>query len=139
MSRIPFCSDYNVINVTELEDKYEVLAEVAEPATHCVHCNHEEIVGFGRRREVIVDTPVNGKRTYIMLNRRRYRCKSCRRTFLECVQHKHNRRQMTHGLIKYIAHECLQRPFTHVADDVGVDEKTIRNIVSDHASTKNTR
>lgn len=131
LSLIPFCPDYNVINVTELENKYQVQAEVSEPTTHCLHCNHAAIVGFGRRSEVIVDTPTNGKPTHIMLSRRRYRCKLCRRTFFERVQHKDGRRQMTHRLIEYIARECQQRPFTRVADDVGVDEKTIRNIFSD--------
>ncbi|WP_324254718.1 transposase family protein [Halomonas sp. KAO] len=116
----------------ELEHDYQVHAEVTEPPTRCPNCNHSEIVGFGRRDEVIMDTPVHGKRTGIMLNRRRYRCQSCRKTFLELVPHKDNKRQMTHRLIQYIERESLRRTFSGVAEDVGVDEKTIRNIFNDY-------
>jgi len=124
--------DYKVLQVTELEHDYQVHAEVSEPPTHCPHCNHSEIVGFGRRDEVIMDTPVHGKRTGIMLNRRRYRCQSCRKTFLEPVPHKDDKRQMTHRLIQYVEHESLRRTFSGVAEDVGVDEKTVRNIFTDY-------
>lgn len=123
---------FNVVNVSELELDYQVQAEVAKPPTQCAHCNHSEIVGFGRRDEMIMDIPVLGKRTVIMLNRRRYRCQSCRKTFLEPVPNKDDKRQMTHRLIQYIEGESLRRTFSGVAEDVGVDEKTIRNIFNDY-------
>lgn len=132
MTNILNWPDYNVVNVAELEHDYQVHAEVAKPPTHCPNCNHPEIVGFGRRDEVIMDTPVHGKRTGIMLNRRRYRCQFCRKTFLEPVPHKDDKRQMTHRLIQYIERESLRRTFSSVAEDVGVDEKTVRNIFNDY-------
>jgi transposase len=132
MTNILNWPDYNVVNVAELEHDYQVQAEVAKPPTHCPHCNHPEIVGFGRREEIVMDTPVHGKRTGIMLNRRRYRCQSCRKTFMEPVPHKDDKRQMTHRLIQYIERESLRRTFSGVAEDVGVDEKTIRNIFNDY-------
>ncbi len=69
MSNILNWPDYKVLQVSELEHDYQVHAEVSEPPTQCPHCNHPEIVGFGRRDEVIMDTPVHGRRTGIMLNR----------------------------------------------------------------------
>ena len=132
MSNILNWPDYKVLQVSELEHDYKVHAEVTEPPTHCPHCSHFEIVGFGRRDEVIMDTPVHGKRTGIMLNRRRFRCQSCRKTFLEPVPHKDDRRQMTNRLIQYIERESLRRTFSGVAEDVGVDEKTVRNIFNDY-------
>lgn len=121
-----------MLQVAELEHDYQVHAEVAESPTHCPHCNHSKIVGFGRRDEMILDTPVHGKRTGILLNRRRYRCQSCRKTFLEPVPHKDDKRQMTNRLIQYIEQESLRRTFSGVAEDVGVDEKTVRNIFNDY-------
>ncbi|MDW0920018.1 ISL3 family transposase [Mannheimia haemolytica] len=132
MSNILNWPDYKVLQVSELEHDYQVHAEVSEPPTQCPHCNHPEIVGFGRRDEVIMDTPVHGRRTGIMLNRRRYRCQSCRKTFLEPVPHKDEKRQMTNRLIQYIERESLRRTFSSVAEDVGVDEKTVRNIFNDY-------
>ncbi|MEW5288587.1 ISL3 family transposase [Erwinia papayae] len=132
MSNILNWPDYKVLQVTELEHDYQVHAEVSEPPTYCPHCNYSEIIGFGRRDEVIMDTPVHGKRRGIMLNRRRYRCQSCRKTFLEPVPHKDDKRQMTDRLIQYIEHESLRQTFSGVAEDVGVDEKTVRNIFADY-------
>ncbi|HHA1618107.1 TPA: ISL3 family transposase, partial [Enterobacter cloacae] len=132
MTNILNWHDYKVLQVVELEHDYQVHAEVTEPTTRCPNCNHSETVGFGRRDEVIMDTPVHGKRTGIMLNRRRYRCQSCRKTFLEPVPHKDNKRQMTRRLIQYIERESLRRTFSGVAEDVGVDEKTVRNIFNDY-------
>ncbi|EXU75307.1 ISL3 family transposase [Erwinia mallotivora] len=132
MSNILNWPDYKVLQVTELEHDYQVHAEVSEQPTYCPHCNYSEIIGFGRRDEVIMDTPVHGKRRGIMLNRRRYRCQSCRKTFLEPVPHKDDKRQMTDRLIQYIERESLRRTFSGVAEDVGVDEKTVRNIFADY-------
>lgn len=105
MTNILNWPDYKVLQVSELEHDYQAHAEVSEPPTHCPHCNHPEIVGFGRRDEVLMNTPVHGKRTGIMLNRRRYRYQSCPKTFLEPVPHKDDKRQMTHRLIQYIERE----------------------------------
>lgn len=125
--------DYNVLRVDALKNDYQVQAEVTKPPTHCPNCNHHQIVGFGRRDELIMDAPVNGKRTRITLTRRRYRCKGCNKTFLEQVPHKHHKRRMTCRLIQYIERESLRRTFSAVAEAVGVDEKTVRNVVHDCA------
>ncbi|MEG3764976.1 ISL3 family transposase [Alteromonas sp. 14N.309.X.WAT.G.H12] len=132
MTNILNWPDYNVFNVVELEHDYQVQAAVAKQPTHCPRCHHTEIVGFGRRDELILDTPHHGKRTCIILNRRRYRCQSCRQTFMEQVPHKDEKRQMTHRLVQYIERESLRCTFSAVAEDVGVDEKTIRNIFNDY-------
>nr|WP_232832403.1 ISL3 family transposase [Photorhabdus sp. CRCIA-P01] len=131
MANILNWPDYVVLSVSELEHDYQVHVGTANPPTHCIHCKHPEIVGFGRRDEVIMDTPVNGKRTGLILNRRRYRCQVCCKTFMEPVPHKDGKRQMTHRLLQYIERESLRRTFSSVAEDVGVDEKTVRNIFHD--------
>jgi predicted transcriptional regulator len=44
---------------------------------------------------------------------------------------------MTNRLIQYIERESLRRTFTSVAEDVGVDEKTIRNIFNAYTESLN--
>lgn len=56
MSNILHWPDYRVLQVSELEHDYQVHAEVAEPLTYGLYCNHSEIVAFGRRDAVIMDT-----------------------------------------------------------------------------------
>lgn len=121
-----------MLQVFELEHDYRIHAEIPEQTTHCSYCNHHKIVGFGRRNEVIIDTPFQGKRTKIILSRRRYRCKSCCKTFLDSVPKKDSKRKMTNRLIQFIERESLIRTFSSIANDVGVSEKTIRNIFKDY-------
>lgn len=123
--------DYRVISVIELEHNYQIRVERAEPPTHC---NHPEFVGFGRQVQVITDIPINDKQTNITLNRRRYRCRSCRKTFLEPAPHRDEKRNMTHRLVQYIQRESQRRTFTGIAREVGVTEKTIRNIFNDYCA-----
>lgn len=132
MKNILNLSGYKVVNVTEGESDYRIQAGVIMGPKNCPYCNDSGFVGFGRRDEVIMDVPIRNKPTSIILNRRRYRCRSCRRTFLDAAPHKDDRRQMTNRLVQYIESESLQRPFTSVAADVGVDDKTVRNIFSDY-------
>lgn len=132
MSNIINLPDYKVVQVEDHELNYQIQAEVAEPTKFCPHCNNSNIVGFGRREEVVIDIPLHGKRTSIILNRRRYRCQSCSKTFLESVPHKNDKRQMTNRLIQYIEYESMCRTFSSVAEDIGVDEKTVRNIFNDY-------
>src|SRR5258708_8720370 len=47
------------------------------------------------------------------------------------------RHAMTKRLMLYFARESLKRPFTSVADDVGVDERTVRRVFAE--STKDTQ
>ena len=42
---------------------------------------------------------------------------------------------MTNRLVKYIEEKSLQRPFTHLAEEIGCTEGTIRKIFRNHRDT----
>ena len=119
---------WDVLEVTELAHAYQVKAHVLELPTQCPYCEHSVTVGFGRRNDSIVDMPVRGKHVEITISRRRFRCQACGRTFLQAAPLKDGKRQMTRRLIEHIESECSKRAFTDVATEVGVDEKTVRNV-----------
>lgn len=120
--------DYAVLSLTELEHSYHVYAKISQPPPQCPHCGHSKLVGFGMRDGVIMDIPIRGKPVHIMLKRQRYRCQACRRVFLEPIPHRDDKRRMTRRLVRYIEQESHYRTFSSVAESVGVDEKTVRNI-----------
>jgi transposase len=64
--------------------------------------------------------------------RQRWRCRECDATFQQLLPEIDEKRNMTKRLIEYIRYRSLIRTFTEVADDVGVDEKTIRNIFREY-------
>lgn len=43
-------------------------------------------------------------------------------------------RFMTNRLVKYIRDASLKRTFTSIAEEIGVDEKTVRNIFRDYVA-----
>jgi len=99
----------------------------------CPHCSDAEIVGFGAKKgQIFIDLPHNGKPTYVSIDRKRYRCKGCGRTFLERLQGIDDRRNLSLRLISFIEKQSVLKPFLSIADDVGVTEGTVRNIFNDY-------
>lgn len=63
-----------------------------------------------------------------MFKRQRYKCRKCSETFFEVLPDMDESRSVTKRLIKWIEETSLKKPFTNVAEDIGVNEKTVRNI-----------
>ena len=118
--------------VAESDHDYRIEAEVAEHPDCCLTCNAAEIVGFGRRDELLMDTPMHGKRVGIVVDRRRYRCSGCGKTFYEIIPGKDSKRHATQRLVTYVERQALNRTFAQISEEIGIDEKTVRNIFHDY-------
>ena len=81
-----------------------------------------------------MDTPMHGKRVAVHVMRQRWRCRECNGTFQQILPEIDEKRNMTRRLVEYVRHRSLVRTFTEVADDVGVNEKTIRNIFREYVA-----
>lgn len=68
------------------------------------------------------------KRVGIYVNRQRYKCRECSETFFEKLPDMDVNRSVTNRLINWIQDASLEKTLTSVADEIGVDEKTVRNI-----------
>jgi transposase len=121
-----------VLGVQESDQDYHVSVETKKKPRACHACGAIDLVGFGRKEQVFLDVPAHGKRVGIHLDRRRYRCKSCGVTMLEPLSMMDEKRAMTTRLVRYVQEQSLKRTFTSAAEDIGVDEKTVRNIFRDH-------
>jgi len=71
---------------------------------------------------------MHAKRVGIYIKRQRYRCRECNETFFETLTDM----DVNNRLIDWIQEASLEKTFTSVADDIGVDEKTVRNIFNDY-------
>lgn len=118
--------------VKEDEHDYHVEAACKRADPPCTHCHSKNTVGFGRKRQLFMDSPVRGKRVGIWVDRRRFQCKACDRTYLEPLPDMDDRRLATKRLINFIEKESLKRTFSSIADDTGLNEKTVRNIFRDY-------
>lgn len=122
------------LSVDETEHDYHVRAESTLETRKCQHCQSDSIIGFGRYEILIRDLPVHGKRVGIYLNRRRYKCRSCTKTFGEAIPEINDKREMTSRLVDWIGKQAIKRPFAHVAEETGVVINTVRAIFSDYVN-----
>ena len=120
--------DWNVLNIESNEHDYRISAEPIPTPTACIYCKSSTIVRFGKRDHRVMDLPTHGKRMGIVVQRRRFLCNTCHRTFSEALPDVDEKHDMTCRLVEYIKRQALRQPFTHVADEVGIDEKLVRLI-----------
>ena len=125
---------YTITAFEETDDAYHVAAKIPERPATCPHCAHGGFVGFGHREQWIRDLPMHGKRVRLYLRTRRFRCKSCHRTFYETLPDVNDKRLMTQRLVAWMGPQAMRRPFVQVAEEVGVDEATVRDVFSDYVA-----
>jgi len=76
---------YAVTAVTENEHDYHINAEVKAPPVECPLCHSSNLVGFGRREQLVKDLPMHGRRVGIYVSTRRMQCRGCNKTFSETL------------------------------------------------------
>lgn len=123
---------YAISSIEEEDHDYHIWAEAARHPSTCQHCGHSEIVGFGRREQLIRDLPMHGKRVGIYVDTRRYRCRQCGKTFYERLPDVDEKRLMTARLVNWVGKQAVKRPFAHLADEVGLAENTVKNVFRDY-------
>lgn len=122
-----------VIDVHETEYDYHISAEVELPPIACPACGCKpNLYRFGVKKQLFMDLPIHAKRVGITLYRQRYRCRECNVTFLEPLSDMDEKRLSTKRLVNHIEKQSLKRTFASIAEDVGLDEKTVRNIFRDY-------
>lgn len=124
--------------IETLEDAHDmkIVAGKPVPPDVCPRCGVENprVYKHDQQEQTFMDTPIHGKRAAIQVIRQRYRCLECGKTFQQLLPEMDERRNMTRRLLEYIQQRSLVRTFTDVADDVGVNEKTVRNIFREYVA-----
>lgn len=94
----------------------------------CVSCGGQNFIGHGQHEQEVMDLPHQGKLTCIHLLRKRYRCKDCGDTFFHPLPWLDDDHHATKRFVDRIAALALERNFSDLSREFGVNEKTIRNI-----------
>ena len=126
--------DYAVLRVEETDHDYHISAEVSNPPKVCSECQSNRMNGHGRNPRVIRDIPTHGKRVAIYIDNQRWRCQACGKTCMEILPVIDEKRGMTERLVKWVGTQSMKRTFASVAEETGLDEKTIRNVFRDHVN-----
>lgn len=125
---------YTVTAIEQNDHDYHIDAVAKEAPSSCPHCHSGNLVGFGRREQVIRDLPIRGRRVALYVDSRRYRCRACTKTFYEALPDIDERRPMTSRLVAWIGKQAIKRTFASIAEDVGIDEKSVRSVFRDYVN-----
>jgi transposase len=124
----------NVLDFKETATEYHVKAEPVAISRLCPQSGRShDTIGHGKLPLFVRDLPTHGKSMMIHLDAPRLLCKLCNKTFTAVVSEVDGKRQMTERLVRWIAVQSHDNTFAAVAEQVGVDEKTVRNIFDEHA------
>lgn len=121
------------VNVQEVDDLYRVETKGSVVPTTCPTCA-SALYRHGSQRQTYMDTPMHGKQVLIEVDRKRYRCKVCGKTLFEPLPAIDSKRLATRRLVQHIERHCLRKTFAELAREVGVDDKTIRNVFDDYVA-----
>jgi len=116
--------DWNVLDRKENEHDMMIVADYIASPSVCIRCGVESprLKKYGTQEQTFMDTPIHGKRAAIQINRQRYKCLECGKTFQQQLPDMDEKRTMTRRLREYVQRRSLERTFTEVGVDVGVDE-----------------
>ncbi len=121
--------NWTIRSVEEKEDSVRITADYTVVTSPCPSCGTPlPPYRFGKLEQLFLDTPMYGKHVGILVMRQRYRCRVCRKTFVQALPDMDIKRFMTKRLLDYIEQRTLSQTFTSIAHDVGIVEGTVRAI-----------
>lgn len=91
-------------------------------------CGSANLIGHGQRVQQVMDFPHQSRYTCIHLTRKRYRCKECCGTFFHPLAWLDDDHLATKRFVDKIAELALERSFSALSREYGINEKTVRNI-----------
>jgi transposase len=133
IGRVPGLPEWEL--VCEDQNEHDICYTVIAPykLSACPKCfSSAKFYLHGRCEQLFMDTPMLGKRLGVLVRRQRYRCEKCKGVFLQPLTEMDENRAATKRLITYIQKQAIKRTFSSVAEEVGLSEKTIRNIFYDY-------
>lgn len=125
-----------ILDMKESEYDYRFLVEsTIQPPSHCPKCGSvPNFYKHGKKEQLYFDLPMHGKRVGIIIKRQRDKCRECDETFFEDLPDMDISRSVTKRLINWIREASLEKTFTSIAEEIGVNEKTVRNIFNDYVT-----
>jgi transposase len=123
---------WQMIDCEERERVYLITAAPCLPRSACPACGSLIVVKHAADEQTIRDLSCHGKQVVILVNRIRYRCKACRKTWFEVLPEVDEHRSATCRLVRYVQQQSLFRPFVALAAECGLDEKSVRTIFHEY-------
>ena len=116
-----------ILNNVEQDENYiYIYVQMPRKAHTCPWCGKSTDNVHDYRKQYIKDIPAFGKHTYIVLNKRRYVCPSCKKRFYEKVDFVPRKHQSTKRLGVYVIDKLSnERSFSSIARETNLSVSTV--------------
>lgn len=119
---------YKILETKETEHDIHISLVPLKKETNCKYCNSLNIRKKGKKKQFYFDIPNRNKRTGLTIEIQKYFCEDCKKTFQNSLALIAENQNLTQRALKYIQEQSLNRPFTHIAEEIGMSEGNIRKI-----------
>ena len=102
----------------------------------CPHCQRVSVKVHDRRPRRKRDIPLRGHRIVLVLQKRRFRCLRCRRSFTEPDQACGRRQRTTKRLREYVGKQACSRPVSHVAVEMQMGPRFVQTCLEEVAQVE---
>lgn len=124
---------WQVIGKHRGPDGYEIEAEYTVQPAACTKCGSVgNLYRHGPKPVILRDSPIRGHHVRILAKVQRYKCRDCSGTFLQPLGGIQPDTRMTARCVEYIRSQSLRDTFVRIAEHVGCDDKTVRNVANDY-------
>lgn len=126
--------DIIAVDLINENDSYHIKGVIKNnPPEYCIKCFHNNtLVRNGTTKTVFRDLPIYSKPVAIYLVIQRFKCNNCGNISYQSSESIDASHRMTRRLVDYIVKKAYQSTFTHVATEIRIDEKTVRNVFSNN-------
>lgn len=126
---------WSMLRYEETDEHITMEVEYDKHLTACPSCGSVGALNrFGKFPQTFLDLPVRGHHVGLSVQRQRYRCRDCGKTCMQTLPDMDDKRHATRRLVEFVERESLKRTFVSVAEEVGLDEKSVRNIFHDYVA-----
>jgi transposase len=113
----------------------EVCVDLEKNSATCPGCGVRSSRKHSQKPIRVRDLPCFGRQVYLLLPRRRFKCRHCGKPFMEHLAFVEFGTSFTKRYEQYIYEQCRERSFTAVENQEGISDTVIAKIYDSHAAT----
>ena len=104
-----------------------------EKSAVCPHCGTKSRHLHQNQNHLVKDLPMGDKEVILNLNRRRFKCKICRKTFSEQLDFVGTKKSFTHRYAENIVKQLISSNVSNVAENNGLTDEEVNSMLEDVA------
>lgn len=110
------------------DDQIRVFAQIKNNLSACKFCQSHHIQKHGISEVCLTDLPVEEKKVFVFIQKRRFKCLDCSKTFFEKTPYQFSNNKMTIYIAKYIMQNFGKTSNNKLAKFLKIDRRTVEEL-----------